>query len=127
MRRRRLTAGVASGVVLAAEAIGSVLMWAPIPLAWMWVGARVYDATGSLFADGCVVLLGFLATIALLMRGLSRLDLVWVELRRRAGHDQRQGALNQVVVVSATLGLVAFMVWYYILSDAFIIPFMPSQ
>ena len=120
-------AGVASAAVLALEAIGSLLMWAPLPLAWMWVGGRVYNVTGSLAADGTVDLLGFLVTMWLMMSALSRLDTVWVDLRRQAGHRQSQGALTQVVVVSATLGLLAFFVWYYLLTDAFILPFMPSQ
>ena len=61
------------------------------------------------------------------MKALARLDEVWVDLRRRAGHDQAQGALTAVVVVSATLGLAGFLVWYYALSKAFIIPFMPTR
>jgi hypothetical protein len=120
-------AGAASAAVLALEAMGSLLMWAPLPLAWMWVGGRVYNATGSLAADGTVALLGFLVTMWLTMAALNRLDGVWIELRRQAGHRQQQGALTQVVVVSATLGLLGFFVWYYLLSDAFILPFMPSQ
>ena len=118
-------AGAASAAVVAVEVIGSLSMWAPIPLAWMWVGARVYDATGSIAADGGVALLGFLATTILAMAALNRLDRFWVALRRRAGHDQAHGALTQVVVVSATLGLLAFFLWYYVLTHAFIIPFMP--
>jgi hypothetical protein len=113
--------------LLAVEVIGSLSMWAPIPIAWMWVGARVYDATGSLAADGGVALLGFLATATLAMTALTRVDTLWVALRRQSGHDQAQGALTQVVVVSATLGILLFLVWFYVLSDAFILPFMPSQ
>jgi hypothetical protein len=123
----RRVANAASAAVVAVEVISSLLMWAAIPIAWMWVGARVYDATGSLAVDMGVALLGFLATTALAMRALNRLDRVWIALRRRAGHDQVKGALTQVVVVSATLGIVLFLVWFYILSHAFILPFMPSQ
>jgi hypothetical protein len=114
--------------VLALEAVGSLLLWAPIPLAWMWIGSHVYNATGgSLMADCTAALLGFLATTIFMMKALTRLDVVWVALRRRAGHEQPQGALTGVVVVSATLGLVGFSVWYYLLSNAFIIPFMPNR
>ena len=123
-----LAANALSAVVLALEAVGSLLLWVPIPLAWMWIGAQVYKATGgSLMADCSVALLGFLATTIFTMKALTRLDAVWVRLRQRAGHDQGQGALTGVVVVSATLGLTGFTVWYYLLSDAFIIPFMPNH
>lgn len=122
------SANAACAAVLAVEVIGSISMWAPIPLAWMWVGARVYYATGSIAADLGVILLGFVASMILTMKALVRLDTVWVALRRRAGHQQAQGALTQIVVVSATLGLLAFFLWYYVLSNgAFVIRFMPSQ
>lgn len=117
----------ASAAVLAVEAVGSLSMWAAIPIAWFWVGARVYDATGSLAAGGGVALLGLLATVILAMAALARLDTVWVALRRRAGHDQLEGALTRVVVVSFTLGILLFLVWYYVLSTAFVLPFMPTQ
>ncbi len=114
----------ACAALLAFEVIGSLSMWGPIPLAWFWVGARVYDATGSIAADGGTILVGFVATVIPLMAALVRIDRVWVRLRRRAGHDQTEGALNQVVVVSARFGILLFLVWFYILSNAFIIPYM---
>ena len=101
--------------MLAVEVIGSLLMWAPIPLAWIWVGARVYDATESFAAGGGVAFLGFVATTILAMAALTRIDRVWVALRRRAGHDQAQGALTQVVVVSFTLGILVFFLWFYVI------------
>jgi hypothetical protein len=113
--------------VLAAEAFGTLLLWAPLPFAWIWVGGRVYALTGSLFADGAVALVGFSLSAWIAMRGLARLDQTWVTLRRRAGYTQPEGALTQIVVVSATLGIGAFLLWYYLFSKAFILPFMPSQ
>jgi hypothetical protein len=116
-----------SAAVLAAEAVGTLLLWAPLPFAWIWIGGRAYALTGSLLADGLVALVGFAASAFLAMRGLARLDQTWIALRRRAGYVQRNGALTQVVVVSATLGIAAFLLWYYLFSKAFILPFMPSQ
>ena len=113
--------------VLAVEAVGTFLMWVPIPLAWFWIGARVYDATNSIMADLVVVLAGFIASVLLVMKLLARLDRVWIALRRRAGHDQRDGALNQVVVASATFGVIGFWVWFHIIENAYIIPFMPTD
>ena len=112
--------------LLLLEVLGSLLMWAPIPIAWVWVGARVYDATGSFAAGGCVWFVGFLATSWLTMVALTQVDRRWVATRRQAGHDQAEGALTTVVVVSATLALVAFFLWFYVFGQAFVIPFMPS-
>jgi hypothetical protein len=113
--------------LLTVEALGTLLLWAPLPFAWIWIGGRVYALTGSLFLDGTVALVGFAASAWLAMHGLARLDEAWIARRRRAGYAQSDGVLTQVVVASATLGLTAFALWYYLFSDAFILPFMPSQ
>jgi hypothetical protein len=119
------SANLAGAAVLAIEAIGSLMMWGPIPLVWLWVGARLYDATGSIAADGGIALVGSLVTLSIAMAALTRIDAFWVTLRRRGGHDQAQGALSQVVVVSATLGILLFLLWFYVISgNAFIIPYM---
>ena len=123
----RFAAGAASVAVLALEVLGSLMMWAPIPVAWVWVGARVYDATGSFAAGGCVWFAGFLATLWLTVALLTRIDRAWIGLRRKAGHPQTEGVLTNVVVVSATLALIAFFLWFYVIGQAFVIPFMPTS
>jgi hypothetical protein len=117
-------ASFAAAAVLVLEVLGSAAMWLPIPLAWMWIGGRVFALTGSLAADGAVTFLGFVGSIYLAVQMLLRVDGVWVGLRRRAGHDQEGGALSEVVAISATLGLLMFALWYYVLSDAYVLPFM---
>jgi hypothetical protein len=114
---------VACVAVLAVEAVGSLLMWAAVPLAWLWVGGRVYTATGSLAADLGTAFLGLLATAVVLMRALVRLDRGWVALRRAAGQDQVDGVLTRIVIVSAALAILAFLIWYYVLTTAFVMPF----
>ena len=61
-------AEAAAAAVLAAEAFGTLLLWAPLPFAWIWVGGRAYALTGSLFADGAVALLGFAVSAFLAVR-----------------------------------------------------------
>jgi hypothetical protein len=124
--RTRLAAA-ACAAVLAIEALGTVLMWAPIPLAWLWIGGRVYSVTGSLATDLAIAFGGFIATTLFAMTLLQRIDGLWIALRRRAGYDQESGALAQVAVVSGTFGMIAFLLWYYLLAKAFIMPFMPSH
>jgi hypothetical protein len=113
--------------LLAIEALGSIVMWAGIPLAWLWIGGRVYSATGSLGLDLSVAFLGFVLTLFAALAGLRRIDWRWIELRRRSGYEQKEGALSQIVTVSATLALLIFMAWYYLFSHAYVIPFMPSN
>lgn len=121
-RAKRLAA-----VVLAVEATGIVFMWAAVPLLWIWIGAGVFELTGSLMGDLTVAFLGIVATEIAMIVALSRLDGTWIDLRRRAGYPQAEGALSHLTVISVIFGLIAFYLWFYVLSDAFIIPFMPSH
>ena len=114
-----------AAALLALEMVGCVLMWSAIPLGWMWVGAQVYLATYSIAADLGVALTGFIATTILTMGLLNRADEMWVRLRREAGHDQKEGALTKVVVISAGIGFAIFYVWFHFIEQAFIIQFMP--
>jgi hypothetical protein len=117
----------ACALVLGLECVGSLAMWAAIPLAWLWIGGRIYSLTGSLGADVFVAFAGFVATLLLVVYMLRRLDAGWIALRRRAGYEQEEGALPQVITISATLALGLFIGWYYLFSHAYVIPFMPSN
>jgi hypothetical protein len=122
---RRAAGAGALGIFLI-EVLGAFIMWLPNPAAWLWVGARTYDATQRISLGGLAALIGILVSTTLLMMLLTRLDMRWVILRRRAGREQKEGALTQVVVVSATLALAAFYAWQ-VMNQAFIMPFMPMN
>jgi hypothetical protein len=124
--RQRHAAAFGAAAVLALEVLGSLMMWAPIPVAWVWVGAHAYRATDSFLAGACVWFLGFTATLWLVAAVLARLDRVWVRLRQRAGRREAQGVLTPVLVVTSTFALAAFFLWFYVIGKAFVIPFMPS-
>src|SRR5438046_7472676 len=113
-------AALASAVLLVAEVVGLAVMWVLIPLAWMWVGGRAYNLTGSLGAYGAVAFFGFVFTAWRAMIVLGHIDAVWITLRRRAGYDQRDGALVRVVIVAFTVGLATFYAWYYLFSKAYV-------
>ena len=122
----RRTAGTAAWALAIFEVFGAFIMWLPNPLLWIWIGAQAYEATERMIIGGCVALFGILGSTTLLLSMLTRLDQRWVALRRRAGHDQKEGALNRVVIVSATMGIVGFYIWNF-MSKAFIMPFMPMN
>ncbi len=113
--------------LVAVEVLGMAVMWTAVPFAWIQVGGHVGAATSSLAAASGTAFFGFLASVVLIARGLRLVDNRWVELRTRAGYKQREGALTQVAIISTAFGLLAFFVWYYILSKAYILPFMPTQ
>jgi hypothetical protein len=117
----------AAAAVVTFEVIGFLSICGPIPFAWLWMGGIVYRATGSLAADLGVAFLGSVATMVPVARALGRTDRFLVSLRQRPGHKRSQGALTHVVAVMGTLVLVLFTIWYYVLSDAFVLPFMPTH
>jgi hypothetical protein len=124
--RSHPTAAVGAAAVLTLEVLGALMMWGPIPVAWVWVGARAYDATGSFMAGAAVWFLGFAVTLWIVAGALARLDRIWIRLRQRSGDARAQGVMTQVIVVTATFALAAFFVWFYVIGKAFVIPFMPS-
>jgi hypothetical protein len=114
-------------MLLALEITGVVAMCSLVPFAWLWLGGQVYTGTHSLALDGAVAFFGFVATTVVLLRSLASLDTTWMDMRRRQGHEQEEGALPRIVVIAITLTLVAFMLWYYLFSSAYVLPFMPAQ
>jgi hypothetical protein len=124
--RSHPTAAVGAAAVLTLEVLGALMMWGPIPVAWVWVGARAYDATGSFVAGASAWFLGFAVTLWIVAGALARLDRIWIRLRQRAGDARADGVMTQVIVVTATFALAAFFLWFYVIGKAFVIPFMPS-
>jgi hypothetical protein len=118
---------LASVGLLLAEIVGCLCIWIVIPAGWMWIAAQVYEATLSIAADLAVALGGFIVTITLAMSALNRIDMMWVELRRQSGHEQREGALTRIVVVTAGVGFAAFYIWFHFIEQAFILQFMPTN
>src|SRR3954451_19864185 len=93
-RSHPTAAALGAGAVLMLEVLGALMMWGPIPVAWVWVGARAYDATGSFVAGAVVWFLGFAATLWLVAGTLARLDQIWIRLQHRAGNDRAQGVMT---------------------------------
>jgi hypothetical protein len=122
--RSRPGPAVGAAAVLILEILAALMMWGPIPVAWVWVGARAYDATGSFVVGAVAWFLGFVGTLWIVAAALARLDRIWIRLRQRPG-DAR-GVMTQVIVVTATFALAAFFLWFYVIGKAFVIPFMPN-
>ena len=113
-RRRRADAALA-GAVLAIETLLVLSLWGPQPVAWLWVGSQAEYRTGSVMLGVTVAFLGLLASLMLTLALATRLDYVWRLLRRAAGHDQREGVLGRLFVVTAIVALVLFTAWFVLL------------
>jgi hypothetical protein len=103
---------VLAAAILAVEALMLATLWGPQPAAWLWVGSHVFHATGSVSFGILVAFLGMLLTIFSTIALAMRLDRAWKLVRRASGHDQRNGALERMVVLSMVIAGTVFFAWF---------------
>ena len=116
----RRSGRVASAALLFAIMLaGSVGLWVGVPLAWLWIGGRVQVATGSLGTAVLVMMAGVLVSILLAARLLGWLSEKHAHARERQGLEELGNVpLEGVMVVSAMIALVAFLLWFFVFSGA---------
>ncbi len=112
-RRRGDALLAAAGLVLQALVVLSV--WGPQPLGWIWIGSQVDYATESVFLGIVVAFAGLIGSLIVTLAVATRLDHLWQLLRRAAGHDQRDGVLGRIFMVTAIVAAVGFTVWFLLL------------
>jgi hypothetical protein len=112
--RRRVDALLAAGVLLL-EALVVLSAWGPQPVAWMWIGSQVDYATESVFLGIITAFVGLIGSLILTLALATRLDHLWRLLRRAAGHDQRDGMLGRLFMITAIVAAAAFTVWFLVL------------
>ena len=57
-----------------------------------------------------------LATLFLTLVIVKRLDHMWRLVRRAAGHNQTEGVVERVFVISAGIAVVAFTFWFLVIA-----------
>ena len=121
--RDLLRTGVGATLVLLIMLIGSLVLWIGTPLLWLWVGSQVQGATSSLGTALGVSFIGVVATIVLLAGILAKLSNVYQANRRSRGlQDTGHYVLEAVLVISAGITLVAFVVWFFLFAGASPVP-----
>lgn len=120
MSGSRRPAGVRSAALLLAIMFaGSVGLWVGVPVAWLWMGGRVQVATGSLGTAVAVTMAGVVLSILLAVRMLGWLSEKHAQARERRGLEELGAVpLEGVMVVSATIALVVFIVWFFVFAGA---------
>ena len=110
--RKRIDAGLAAAI-LVLETLLLATLWGPQPAGWLWVGAHVDHAAGSVTLGIVVAFLGMVATIFPTIALAMRLDRMWKLTRCASGHEQKKGALERIFVISMAIALIAFLVWFF--------------
>ena len=77
--------------------------------------AAVGHATGSVVLGLLTAFVGMIATMLATLSIAMRLDRLWKIVRRAAGHEQKEGMLERIFVVSMVVGGTAFLIWLLVI------------
>ena len=117
--RDALRTGQAAVLVVLIMVMGSLVLWLGTPLLWLWIGSQIEASTSSLGAAIGATFLGAVLTIILVAAILARLSNVYrANSVARGRSDPGHVVLEMVLVVSAGVSLVAFLVWFFFLAGA---------
>ena len=111
--------GMAAVLVVSIMIIGSLVLWLGTPLLWLWIGSQIQASTSSLGAAIGATFFGAVLTIVFVAALLARLSNFYrANCVSRGMGDPGHVVLEMVLVVSAGVSLVAFVVWFFFLSGA---------
>lgn len=121
--RNTVRAGTSAALVLLIMFIGSLGLWIGTPLSMLWVGSKVQGATSSLGTAVGVMAIGVVLAILLLGYVLGRLSNAYRALRRARGlSDPGHFVLEVVLVISAGVAAVVFVIWFLLFAGASPVP-----
>lgn len=117
--RELLRTGTGAVLVVAIMLIGSLGLWLGTPLLWLWVGSQIQGATASLGTSVGATFIGAVVTIVVIAGLLSKLSNVYRHnCVARGRDDPGHFVLEVVLVVSASVTLVGFVIWFLFLAGA---------
>jgi hypothetical protein len=94
--------------------LSSIALWVGVPLGWLWIGAQIQAMTGSVGTALFAMMAGMLVSVAILVMVLGWLGRKHIELLELRGREIGQTTpLEQVLVGSAALAVIAFAVWFF--------------
>jgi hypothetical protein len=112
-----------SAALLATLFLGALLLWIGVPVAWLYIGSKVQEATHSVGAALGLMLLGAVVTIGVLAQLLGRVNDGYEHVREARGLDSYgQVPLEAALVTSAVVAVVLFVVWLLFLAGTAPLP-----
>jgi hypothetical protein len=121
--RALLRNGAGAVLVVLIMFIGSLGLWVGTPLLWLFVGSQIQGATQSVGAALAAMFVGVIVQITVLASLLAKLsDVYRANCVARGQSDPGHGVLENVLVFSAGLTLIVFVVWFFFLAGASPVP-----
>jgi hypothetical protein len=116
-------------------AIGSVALWIVNPIFWLWLASKVQESQGPGFGPYLLVLAGIAVTMVVIGKGLGMLNRAYGRMSgteptmrvRMPWHRSLRGerdsgrprtVLDVVMVVSVSIALFAFVVWFFVFAGS---------
>ena len=112
---RRRFDSVLAGFLLVLETLVLATLWGPQPAGWLWIGSHLNHATGSVVLGILAAFVGMIGTMLGTLSVAMRIDRLWKIVRRAAGHEQKDGMLERIFVVSMVIGGTAFLIWLLVI------------
>jgi hypothetical protein len=114
-----LRTGMGAVLVVLIMILGSLVLWIGTPLLWLWVGSQIQGSSSSVGAAVGATFIGAVLTIIMLAGVLGKLSNVYRANRVARGlEDPGHFVLEVVLVVSASITLVVFVVWFLFFAGA---------
>ena len=113
-RRRRVDALLAAAV-LVLETLVVLSLWGRSRSAGCGSARRSTTPPGACSSGSSRPSAGLIGSLIVTLVVATRLDHLWRLLRRAAGHDQRDGVLGRIFIVTAIVAAAGFTVWFLLL------------
>lgn len=121
--RQALRTGLSGALLLLIMLLGSLVLWIGVPVGWLYLGSQVQGRTQSLGAAMGVMMIGVLASIAVIVSVLGWLNRKHADLRQARGlEDHGNVALEAVLTVSAAIAVVIGAVWFFLFAGTSPLP-----
>jgi hypothetical protein len=121
--RDMLRTGAGAFLVVMIMFVGSLVLWIGTPVAWLWVGSQIQGRTSSVGAALGTMFIGVVITIVVLSAVLVWLSNVYrANCLARGMDDPGHFVLEGVLVVSAGLTIVVFVIWFFFFAGANPVP-----
>jgi hypothetical protein len=127
---RRALSKPAALLLILLMAIGSVAMWVVVPVFWIWLAGRMQESSQPSLGPYLLILFGIPVTMFVVAKLLSRLNVAYghvtgaapqvrmqmpwhKSMRGERESDYRATVLDVVMIVSVSIALVAFAIWFF--------------
>jgi hypothetical protein len=119
--RDLMRAGSSAFLLLLMMVLGGLVLWVGVPVATLYVGSQVGAALGAM-------VVALVAGISIVLWLLGWLNHRHANARGARGLEAHgQVALEGIMAVSATVAVVGFAAWFFVLSGSSPFPFFSAR